>query len=164
MPLSADFDAVHEAYHRALGAIINGDPSLYKDIYSQRDDVTLGNPFGPFGCGRAEVEARLELGASMFSGGEVDGFETLSKLVTTELAYLVEVERCRAKVGGREDLTPVALRVTSIFRPEDRRWKLVHRHADPIVDFRPAASVIDEGSTSRSVDGTGRLDPVRRDR
>jgi ketosteroid isomerase-like protein len=142
MTSTADFDALIEPYHRALEAIINGDPSLYKEIFSQRDDVTLGNPFGPFGRGRAEVEARLELAASKYSGGGLGQFETVSKHVTPELAYLVEVERCRAKVGGRDEETPVALRVTSIFRPEDGVWKLVHRHADPITDFRPAESVV----------------------
>jgi ketosteroid isomerase-like protein len=55
----------------------------------------------------------------------------------------VEVERFRAKVGGREELAPVALRVTSIFRPEDGIWKVVHRHADPITE-QPAESVLQD--------------------
>jgi hypothetical protein len=69
MTSTADFDALIEPYHEALGAIINGDPSGYQSIFSQRDDVTLGNPFGPFGRGRAEVEERLELAASKYSAG-----------------------------------------------------------------------------------------------
>ena len=142
MPSTAEFEAVIEKYPQALGAIINGDPSVYKSLFSQRDDVTLGNPFGPFGRGRAEVEERLELAASKYSGGELEEFETVSKHVTSDLAYLVQVERCRAKVGGRAEATPVALRVTSIFRPEEGIWKLVHRHADPITAFQPAESVI----------------------
>jgi ketosteroid isomerase-like protein len=52
------------------------------------------------------------------------------------------VERFEAKVGGREELAQVALRVTSIFRPEDGAWKVVHRHADPITTERPAESVL----------------------
>jgi ketosteroid isomerase-like protein len=104
--------------------------------------VTLGNPFGPFGRGRAGVEERLELAASKYTGGELEEFETVSKHVTLDLAYLVQVERCRAKVGHRGEPTPVALRVTSIFRPEGGVWKLLHGHADPITDFRPAESVI----------------------
>ena len=142
MTLTADFDALIEPYHEALSAIINGDPSIYKEFFSERDDVTLGNPFGPFGRGRGEVEQRLELAASKYSGGELGEIEMVAKLVTPELAYLVEIERCRAKVGSNENLTPVSLRVTSIFRPENGDWRLVHRHADPITDFRPAESVI----------------------
>ena len=146
MPSAADFDALVESYPDAAGAIINGDPSVYKTLYSKRDDVTLGNPFGPFGRGREGVEARLELAASNYLGGEVEEFETVAKHVTSELAYLVQIERYRAKVGDRTEAARVALRVTSIFRPEEGVWKLVHRHADPITDFRPAESVIQASS------------------
>jgi ketosteroid isomerase-like protein len=138
----AEFEDLIETYPQALEAIINGDPSVYRSLFSQRDDVTLGNPFGPFGRGRAEVEERMELAASNYSGGELEPFETVAKQVTPELAYLVQVERFRARVGDQEEATPVALRVTSVFRPEGGAWKLVHRHADPITDFRPPESVI----------------------
>jgi ketosteroid isomerase-like protein len=70
--------------------------------------------------------------------------EIVEKLVTSELAYVVEIERSKAKIGGSEDITPFALRVTMIFRPEDGTWKIVHRHADPITSARPAESVIQE--------------------
>jgi ketosteroid isomerase-like protein len=45
-------------------------------------------------------------------------------------------------MGGRNDHTPVALRVTSIFRRENGAWRLVHRHADPITSARSPESVI----------------------
>ena len=70
--------------------------------------------------------------------------EGVAKYVTPELAYLVEMERYETKLGGREDVSPVALRVTTIFRPEEGTWKVVHRHADPITTARPAESVIQE--------------------
>src|SRR5215208_2947010 len=49
-----------------------------------------------------------------------------------------------AKVEGRGDVTPIAVRVTTIFRPEEGTWKVVHRHADPITTAQPAESVIQE--------------------
>ena len=55
-----------------------------------------------------------------------------------------EIGRCQAKVEGRDDVTPIAVRVTMIFRPEDGEWKVVHRHADPITTTQPAESVIQE--------------------
>ena len=131
-----------EEYHQALGELINGTPDVYKAMFSQRDDVTLCNPFGPVARGRAAVEKRLEGAASNYRDGELAGFEQIAKYETPELAYLVEVERYQAKVGGRKELAPVALRVTSIFRPEDDAWKVVHRHADPITTERPAESVL----------------------
>jgi ketosteroid isomerase-like protein len=58
------------------------------------------------------------------------------------LAYLVVLERFETEVGRADEITPVALRVTSIFRRESGEWKLLHRHADPISSARPAESVI----------------------
>jgi ketosteroid isomerase-like protein len=54
------------------------------------------------------------------------------------------VERSKAKVGGRDDVTPIALRVTMILRPEEGVWKVVHRHADPITTPQSAESLIQE--------------------
>jgi ketosteroid isomerase-like protein len=71
-------------------------------------------------------------------------FENVAKYVTPELAYVVWLERAKAKIGGGEDITPFALRVTMIFRPEEGTWKVVHRHADPITAPRPAESVIQQ--------------------
>jgi ketosteroid isomerase-like protein len=74
--------------------------------------------------------------------GEIVSFEPVARLVTDDLACIVEVERFRAKVGGEDNLATIALRVTSLFRPEDGTWKLVHRHADPITTPLPPESVL----------------------
>jgi ketosteroid isomerase-like protein len=137
-----DLDEVVEQYHLALGEVIKGDAEPLKTMYSHRGDVTLANPFGPPVRGWEQAAARMERAASQYRDGEIVGFETVAKHATPELAYTVEVERYQAKVGGREDITPVAVRVTSVFRPEDGTWKVVHRHADPITTARPAESVI----------------------
>ena len=129
-------------YHRAGREITNGDPKLYKALYSRRDDVTLANPFGPTARGWSEVSARLDRAAGNYRDGEVVGFDNLSTVITRDLAYTVEIESYRARVGGSPELVPVSLRVTSIFRRENGVWKVVHRHADPITSKRPPASVI----------------------
>ena len=136
------FDDLIEPYHEALRAIINGDPDVYKAMYSNGEDVTLANPFGGVARGRAEVEKRLQGAAANYRDGEIVGYETISKLVTAELAYLVELESYRAKVGGSDELAPMGLRVTSIFRPENGTWKVVHRHADPAIGAQPPETVI----------------------
>lgn len=53
-----------------------------------------------------------------------------------------EVEHYQAKVGGSDEVTPVSLRCTTIFRREGDAWKIVHRHADPITAARPAEWVV----------------------
>jgi len=137
-----DFDALIEPYHQALRAIVNGDPSACKAMYSDGEDVTVANPFGGVARGRAEVEERLERAAANYRDGEIVGYETRAKLVTPKLAYLVEVESYRAKVAGSDEFSPVSLRVTSVFRPEDGTWKVVHRHADPATGAQPPETVI----------------------
>jgi ketosteroid isomerase-like protein len=113
-------------------------------MYSHQEDVSLANPFGPPVRGWEQAAATMERAASNYRDGEITGFETVAKYVTPHLAYIVEVERYQAKVGGREEVTPIALQVTSIFRPEEGTWKIVHRHADPITTPQPAESVIQE--------------------
>jgi|SRR5215211_4032871 len=139
-----DLDQLIERSHLALGEIVNGNPEPLKEMYSHRDDVTLANPFGPPVRGWNEAARTMERAASNYRDGEIIGFENLAKYVTSELAYIVEVERYRAEVGGSEDITPVTLRVTSILRPEGGTWKIVHRHADPITTPQPAESVIQQ--------------------
>ena len=137
-------DRAIEASHRALAAIVNGDPSGYQALYAEDETPTLGNPFGPFAHGLQGVVERLSGAASNYRDGEVTGVELIAKYVSDDLACVVEVESYRAKVGGSEEMARASLRVTSVFRLERGNWKLVHRHADPITTPRPAASVISE--------------------
>jgi ketosteroid isomerase-like protein len=142
---TSDFSDFLEQYHMALVEIINGRPELYQSLFSRRDDVTLANPFAPFGPvsrGYAQVCETIARGASNYVEGHVVGFENFSTFLTTELGYIVEVERFEATVTGREKMSPLALRVTTIVRREDTDWKVVHRQADPITAPRPATSIV----------------------
>jgi ketosteroid isomerase-like protein len=69
--------------------------------------------------------------ADEFARGD-PSFESFARYVAADLASILEVEQWEAKVGGRDEVTPFVLRVTTTFRREDDAWKLVHRHADPI--------------------------------
>ena len=136
-----DFDEAVEHYHRAAGEFVKGNPEPYKMVFSHREDVSLANPFGPVVRGWKQVAETMERAASLYRDCEIT-FENVAKYVTADLAYMVEVERIKAKLGGREDVAPVALRTTSILRPEDGTWKVVHRHADPITTAQPAESLL----------------------
>jgi ketosteroid isomerase-like protein len=138
----AEQDLPLDEYHRAGLEITNGNPEVYKSLFSRRDDVTLANPFGPPVRGWSNVSATLDRAAESYRDGEVVGFENVSTVMGADLAYTVEVESYRARVGGADELTPVSIRVTSVFRREDGVWKLLHRHADPITAPRPPASVV----------------------
>jgi ketosteroid isomerase-like protein len=137
-----DFDRAIEASHRALDQIARGDPSGFFELFSSHEDATLANPFGPPARGMSQIQEAGRRAASNYRDGRALDFELYAKCVTNDLAYILEVERFEAKVGGSDEIAPVALRTTSVFRAEDGHWKLVHRHADPITAVRPAESVI----------------------
>jgi hypothetical protein len=99
--------------------------------------VTLANPFGPAVRGWKRVSDALDFASARFRDGDVTGFEALAEYSTPDLTTILEIERWRAKVGGREDVSTFVLRVTSTFRREGGNWRLVHRHADPIATAHP---------------------------
>jgi ketosteroid isomerase-like protein len=138
----SDLDGIIEECHVGLAEIANGNSKRWDALFSRRDDVTLGNPFGPFVRGWKDVVETAAAAATRYHDGEIIGFERLGTYVSDDLACIAEVERFRAKVGDSDDLSTVALRVTSTFRRENGEWKLVHRHADPITTAQPARSVV----------------------
>lgn len=137
-----DLDQAIEQYHQNLREFVKGNPEPQKQMFSHRDDVSLSNPLGPTVRGWAQVAEVLERAPSQIREGEGMEFENVVKYVTPELAFIVEEERVRARIGGQKELAPIGLRVTTIFRPEDGTWKVVHRHADPITSARPVESII----------------------
>ena len=139
-----NLDQVIERYRRALGEFVKGNPEPNKMMFSHREDVTLLNPLGSLAHGWEQGSGTMERAASQFSGGEITSFETVEKYVTPELAYVVWIERSRAKVGGSQDIVPIDLRVTMILRPEEGTWKVVHRHADSITTAQPIESIFQE--------------------
>lgn len=139
---TSDFDQFVERYHLALGEFFRGNPEPAKRLMSHREDATLANPFGPIARGWKQIEETMDRAALNYRDGAATGFETAAEYVTRELAYVVWVERFKAKVGGNEEIASGALRRTSILRREDGDWRIVHTHADPITSARPAESVI----------------------
>ncbi len=137
-----NFDQTLEKYHKALEEFNKGRPEFVLDLFSERDDVSLANPLGPAVRGRTQVVKTATRAATYFSDCQSARFENIAKVATPDLAFIAENERYKVRVGGRQDLSTVALRVTTVFRPEGDIWKIVHRHADSVVSKRPAESLI----------------------
>ena len=141
-----EFEQLIERYHHSLDEIVKGNPEPAKLVYSHREDATLANPFGPVGRGWKKVAEIIDHAAVNFRDGAATGFERISEYImtyiTTDLAYIVEVEHYKAKLGGSQEISPFSLRATSVMRHEDGVWKVVHRHADPITSARPPESLI----------------------
>ena len=128
--------------HEALRKILNGDPSGYAALFADREDITLGNPFGPFGKGRTAVLKALNNASSKYRDGTVVGVDRIATYGDGKIMCVVEIEHDRAKLGTNPDFAEFAARVTSVYEKVGSRWMLVHRHADPITTARPAESML----------------------
>jgi len=130
-----DIEQLINQYHEAVDQFSCGNSQPIKMLYSHRDDVFLANPFGLTVIGWTQVSNALDFASSKFRDGVVNNFEIIVKYVTSELMTIFGIEKWKAKVGGRNEISSFDLRVTTTFRKEDGEWKVIHRHADSIASF-----------------------------
>lgn len=121
-------------FEEGISRFINGDPSVWKQHASRRDDATIMGAWGAYEKGWGEVGARYDWAAARLkeSGAKVK-VEYLSTGVSGDLAYAVTIERSEVRLVDQEKPALMVLRVTHIFRKEGGEWKVVHRHADPLI-------------------------------
>ena len=84
----------------------------------------------------------LNNAATKYKEGTVIAVDRLAVYGDGKFVSLVEIEHGRAKLGTGSDFSEFAARVTSVYEKIGGRWKLVHRHADPITTYRPAESML----------------------
>jgi hypothetical protein len=137
MTTTTDISHVLDQYHKAVSAILGGNAQPFKLMFSHREDVTLATPFGPAILGWKKVSEGIDYHATRFKEGKQISTEMIAKYESPELITILEMEHSQVKVGGREEISLIDLRVTTTFRLEDGEWKLVSRHADPITTFNP---------------------------
>ena len=136
------FNQTIEKYHRALNELNKGNAHPVLDIFSGEEDVSLANPSGATVMGRKNVVEAAERLGSDLRDGQSTGFESLTRFVSCDFAYVIENEHYKTKVGVKQDFSQIDLRATSIFRMENGGWKMVHRHADPLIMERPAETMM----------------------
>ena len=124
----ASFRTFLPEWEKAQARFIQGDPALWKQHASHGDDVTILGGFGGYGeKGWDAVGARYDWASSRYEGGKATlKVEYVSVVVLGDMALTVGIERQEAP--RRE------LRATQVFRREDGAWKLLHRHADALVE------------------------------
>jgi ketosteroid isomerase-like protein len=116
----------------AASALIRGDIRTYVTLVRHADDYTLMAPSG--GEPRRGFDASdqaLDALARYFQGGEAE-LQVVQSYASGDMVVLVAIERQHGEVGGLPD-QDWSLRVTLVFRREGGEWRLVHRHADPLV-------------------------------
>ena len=116
----------------AQEGFLNGDASRLQALYSHGDDVTVMGGFGGVERGWAEVGPRLAWAASHFHGGAYSQ-QIIRTTVGQHVACHVSLERWSRHAPDGQAPQDLDLRVTQMFRLEGGRWRLVHRHADELV-------------------------------
>jgi ketosteroid isomerase-like protein len=139
----ADVADLAQRCQDAAAALIRGDVRTYLGLFVHADDYTLIPPFG--GLPRRGFDASenaVQQLSRFFAGGEAQ-VDVVQSYVSGDFVVLVLIERQHGTVGGLPD-QDWSLRVTMLFRREGDDWRLVHRHADPLVheiDLHRAAAL-----------------------
>jgi ketosteroid isomerase-like protein len=120
----------------ALAAYVSGDPGPFRATCSHADDVTIFGGFGGWSKGWRDLEQRTSWASAQYKNG-AGVPELLAQGRSGDLAYTVHLEYIAVRSGPSATSVEKTYRVTHIFRREDDAWKLIHRHADPLIDTHP---------------------------
>jgi len=135
----------------AISQFITGNAASFKACWSHADDVTIFGGWGAYEQGWEQVGPRLDWAAARFLGGTLT-YQRLAQGMSGDLAYTIWLEKNVARVVGQGDRGPVVLRVTHLYRREEGSWKIIHRHADAIIEKIEATAVLQrEGSREQTI-------------
>jgi ketosteroid isomerase-like protein len=122
-----------EQQRLALAAYVAGDPAPFRASYSHAADVTVFGGFGGWQKGWRDIEERTSWSSSQYHGGSAVP-ELLAQGHSGDLGFTVHLEHIAAQSGPSATEVQKTYRVTHIFRREGDEWKLIHRHADPLIE------------------------------
>ena len=111
---------------------MRGDIDGYRALITLTDDFTLMAPFGGTPTYGSDMTGeRWDAMGRFFRNGSF-AQEIVATYGTADTVVLATIERARVEVSGLP-AQDWALRVTRVYRREGSAWRLVHRHADPLV-------------------------------
>lgn len=127
-----DFDQFMQSREAASTAFVQGDAGPLLALSAVDDPASIFPPDGAVVHGAEAVNAGNQLVAQNFAAGAENDFDVLHSGADGNLAYWTGIQRSRVHLAGRDEPVEMSLRVTELFRRVDGRWKLFHRHADPV--------------------------------
>lgn len=119
--------------NRANDEILQGRAAALGELYSHAADASLFGGFGGHQRGWDQIGPRLDWVARSFVGGRCE-YQEIASDAGEEIGFVVQLERGEVRISGREEPLRLDLRVTMVFRREDGEWRLLHRHADHLVE------------------------------
>lgn len=142
-----DLQALVTAMDRGRARWISGEVDFTEDTFRQSEDMTIFGPFGGPGPRPGEIPPevfaeRQAAAAALFHGG-TGSCEVVRTIVEGDLAVLVMIERSEVTFEERDRPYPWVLRTTQVFRRTVEGWVRLHRHADPLILYRPLDATLD---------------------
>ncbi len=144
MDAQKGFQDAIEDLKTATQEFCKGHAGPTKVLWSNAPDVTLMGGWGSYESTWREVGPRIDWAAARYLEGTVT-FETIANGEDGNLGYTVGIERYAARVQGSDAMRPIALRVTLIYRREGGAWRIIHRHADAIMEKLEATALLSPG-------------------
>lgn len=115
----------------------SGDATQVVAMSPARGAATFLGPGGGIVSGAPKVNRTNLAGAKHFAPGGRSRFQIIHAAAADGIGFWTGLQHAQVKIPGKPGKTAMTLRVTEVFRKEQRAWKLIHRHADMLA--RPDA-------------------------
>src|SRR4051794_16971168 len=134
----ADVQELIEAIGVAQTDWVNGRFNPLWDL----SEATILGPFGGPPVGGPGLNEGQAAVASRFHGGSMELEVVNTIMCGDDIVCVVLVEWNTARFDDDSDMRLWVLRSTMLFRRDDAKWTMLHRHADPLIDRRDLADTL----------------------
>ncbi len=128
-----DFDAFLEIRRQAAQAYVNGQAGPLDQLAATACPASFFPPRGGHEVGAEWVANIYGRDAEAFGEGGETTLEILHSDSAGDLGYWTGLQHAKVHLTGHDEPVEMHLRITELFRHEDGAWRLIHRHADPLV-------------------------------
>jgi len=152
-----EIEAVAAQAAEAHAHLMRGDIAAYRQTVQTAPDFILMDPFGGAPTGNPKSDEHWERIGRYFREGRDARFDLIASYQSNDIIVLVANEYAHVAVGSLP-AQDWALRVTLVFRRDENRWLLAHRHADPLapgISLGEAAWITLGGGAAKPVPGGG---------
>lgn len=128
-----NFDAFLDIRRHAAEAYVNGQAGPLDRLAATACPASFFPPRGGREEGADHVADVYARDAESFTEGGETTLEILHSDSAGDLGYWTGLQHAKVRLTGHDEPVEMHLRITELFRHEDGAWRLIHRHADPLV-------------------------------